>query len=60
MAKDYLLDSLRHQPIVQDELVAQFNALGGDTRKQERFMAGLTANQVDKLVRWADSQVATR
>ena len=55
MAKDYLLDSLRHQPIVQDELVAQFNALGGDTRKQERFMAGLTANQVDKLVRWADS-----
>ena len=48
------------QPIVQDELVAQFNALGGDTRKQERFMAGLTANQVDKLVRWADSQVAAR
>ena len=48
------------QPIVQDELVAQFNALGGDTRKQERFMAGLTASQVDKLVRWADSQVAAR
>jgi hypothetical protein len=48
------------QPIVQDELVAQFNALGGDTRKQERFMAGLTPNQVDKLVRWADSQVAAR
>jgi hypothetical protein len=48
------------QPIVQGELVAQFNAPGGHTPKQERFMADLTPNPVDKLVRWADSQVAAR
>ena len=46
------------QNVAQDELIGQFNALGSDTRKQEKFMAGLTSAQVDKLVRWADSQVA--
>jgi hypothetical protein len=41
--------------VVQDDLIAQFSQLSGDAA--ERFMASLPANQVDKLMRWADSQV---
>lgn len=45
------------QGVVQDELIAQFTALSKDSRQQEKFMAGLTQQQMNKLVRWADSQV---